>query len=102
MDENNDLGFQLYPNPGSRIIQLIIPAGVLPKSVQIRSVAGSLIREITGLDQTEFAFDSAHLENGVYLIKIVHNTGESVLKFVNQYVLNILICLNIFLKRKVS
>jgi hypothetical protein len=84
MKEKNDLGFQLYPNPGSGIVQLMIPENVSPKSVQICSVTGDLIQKFTTIDQTDFAFDSAHLESGIYLIKTVHDTGESVLKFVKR------------------
>ncbi|NOQ71235.1 MAG: T9SS type A sorting domain-containing protein [Crocinitomix sp.] len=84
MGNSNEAGFQLYPNPGNGDIQLIIPTNTQAKSIQIRSITGDLIYTFSGIEKSDYTFNTSELETGIYLVKIIHEQGESTLKFIKR------------------
>ncbi len=83
-DAAENLGFQLYPNPGNGEIQLTIPPNIQPTSIQIRSITGELVYTLSDVNKSNCTFNMTGLERGLYLVEIVHDNGESLLKFVHQ------------------
>ncbi|MFT5820100.1 MAG: hypothetical protein ACI8ZM_001334 [Crocinitomix sp.] len=84
VDLSTESGFQLYPNPESGEIQLVIPQNIQPKSIQITSITGDLIATLSDMEKSNYTFNSEAMESGVYLVKIIHEQGESILKFIKH------------------
>ena len=77
---------QLYPNPASEYIELLVPANQEKiTSLKVYSVAGSLIdqRVVSG-NVESFKYDISGFKNGVYYIEINSATHKNTLKFVKQ------------------
>ena len=77
---------QLYPNPASQYIELLIP-GNLKKisSLKVYSIAGSLIdQKVVPGNVESFKYDISGFKNGVYFMEINSATHKDILKFVKQ------------------
>jgi hypothetical protein len=67
-------GFTIYPNPANEqfLIQFSDLTAGAKRTYQLLDVTGKIIDESTGIDQT-FVVPSAHLANGVYLMRVTVN-----------------------------
>jgi hypothetical protein len=74
----------LFPNPGSNIVQVNAPANFDIQSITIHSLSGELLQS-TDIGSTKTAtFNVQNLAPGVYLIKIEHANGLVILRFLRS------------------
>ena len=77
---------QLYPNPASQYIELLIPDNQEKiSSLKVYSVAGTLIDQKVLSGKIEsFRYDVSRFKNGVYFMEINSGTHKNTLKFLKQ------------------
>ena len=74
----------LFPNPGSNIVQISAPAEFDIQSITIHTLSGELLRSI-GIESNKTAmFNVQNLAPGVYLVKIEHANGLAILRFLRS------------------
>jgi len=82
----NTGSFQLYPNPASQYIDLMVPdSHEKISSLKVYSITGTLIDQkvLSGNVET-FRYDVSRLNNGVYFMQITASTHKNTLKFIKQ------------------
>jgi plastocyanin len=77
---------QLYPNPASQYIQLMVPVNYATISlVKIYNIAGTVVDEKVLSENAEsYKYDVSQLKNGIYLMEITSENQRNVLKFIKQ------------------
>jgi hypothetical protein len=76
-----DNDFRVYPNPAFNLLRVDAPVGRLIKRVQVYSVAGKLVYEATGNDNSNLDVDVHELANGMYFLKLQTDAGQFNQKF---------------------
>jgi len=79
-------GIQLYPNPASQYIVLLVPANYEKVgSLRVYSITGALIdQKIVSASLESFRYDLNGYKNGVYFMEIISGLHKDVLKFIKQ------------------
>ena len=85
---NSQSEIQIYPNPATNNIQLIISNEQLGKEVQILDITGKTVKtvivnlalsEVEGKEKQSLTIDISNLQNGVYFVKL-GNTVQKLIK----------------------
>ena len=81
--------FQIYPNPASNNVQLIIDNEQLGETIQILDITGKTVKpiiaslvlsEVEGKAKQSLSIDISNLQNGIYFVKV----GNTVQKFIKK------------------
>ncbi|HAH23260.1 MAG TPA: hypothetical protein DCL77_05810 [Prolixibacteraceae bacterium] len=74
---------ELYPNPASQYIQLLVPANYERiNSLKVYSVVGTLIdQKVLSGDVESFRYDVSGFKNGAYFVEINSESHKAILKF---------------------
>ena len=81
--------FNIYPNPATSNVQLIISNEQLGETIQILDITGKTVKpviaslvlsEVEGKAKQSLSIDISNLQNGVYFIKV----GNTVQKFIKE------------------
>jgi len=82
----NTGSFQLYPNPASQYIELLVPdSHEKISSLKIYSIAGSLIdQKVLSGNVQSFRYDLSRFNKGVYFMQITAGNHKNTLKFIKQ------------------
>jgi len=77
---------QLFPNPASQYMQLIVPGNYAAiSSVKVYTIAGSVVDEKVFSGNAEsLRYDVSQFKNGIYLMEITAGNQRTVLKFIKQ------------------
>jgi hypothetical protein len=71
LNENDKLGFSLYPNPSAGYIILIIPEYQPYSTVQIRNQLGQVAMELPLGRETQIHLDISSLSQGIYFLSVL-------------------------------
>ncbi len=74
IDELDDIGFVLYPNPADDQITIRLHAGIM-SSVAVYNVVGSEIRRIESVNVSEYNLNISDLSSGIYFIRVTTTDG---------------------------
>jgi len=75
-------GFTIYPNPAKDILTVISSTKV-KATIEIFNGIGSLLQKVE-MNDIETKIDVSSLSSGVYILRLTHERGSSVLKFVKE------------------
>lgn len=67
-------GFRMFPNPASRTVQLVLPAGV--QQVDLISASGQTIQSLTP-DEARRGIDVSNVTSGMYLVRPIMSDGPA-------------------------
>ena len=79
-NRNNNLSFEIFPNPASKYLQVIAPQ---KSKIEILNIEGEIIETFYNNEQ-ETTIDLRSLSSGVYFIKVKTDKEFTVKKFVKQ------------------
>lgn len=80
-----DNAYLLYPNPANNMLNIVSLGNKQIQHIGIYNTSGSLMFESNEIDKINSGIDVAHLSNGLYVIKIAENDGNSsVYKFLKR------------------
>ncbi len=83
-DKYLDVYVKLYPNPTNGVLTLSLENGLYAEGVIIYDAAGRLINNYQIAGANTYNFDISNYENGMYLIKVVTNTGTIIRRLVKN------------------
>jgi predicted secreted hydrolase len=83
INQSNDLGIELYPNPASDRLFLKIPESNLNASIQIIDLSGKVVLNLEMIEISN-SISVKFLKSGIYFLSIENETGRSILKFVKK------------------
>ncbi len=69
VDENTGITAEIYPNPASNLLNLILPSSQ-EASISLTNIDGRLIREFSNNGLKEVKINLAYLRQGTYLISV--------------------------------
>jgi hypothetical protein len=76
-ENNNHLGFSIYPNPTTGLLKIATEAPIL--SIIVRNVLGEIVNESNGTE-----IDISELSNGVYFVALITPSGRVTKKVLLQ------------------
>ncbi|OJV28417.1 MAG: hypothetical protein BGO32_06210 [Bacteroidetes bacterium 37-13] len=80
-----DNAYLLYPNPANSMLNIVNLGNKQIRQISIYNTSGSLMFESNEIDKINSSIDVTHLSNGLYVIKIAENDGNSsVYKFLKR------------------
>jgi hypothetical protein len=81
---SNTLGYNLYPNPSSDVINISTPFSGM-KNISVRNIVGQTLL-VSAKEEKEFPIDISQLTKGVYFIYVSDQAGENkaTLKFIKN------------------
>ena len=65
----------VYPNPANNQVEIDLPKDFRLSQVQLYSIQGSLLWQTT--NQNELKIDVSNYPEGIYLLRVVNQKGES-------------------------
>ena len=86
LSDNKGVKIQVYPNPVSDYLELLLPANYPSiSSLKVYSINGSLISEKAYAGNTEIIrYDVSQLTKGLYLLEVNASVQKQVIKFLKQ------------------
>lgn len=81
---NTVFAFTVYPNPANDVIQLLFSNENSIADASIFDVSGKLIKEIKFSGENNEQISISDLAKGLYFIRIAHENGVAIQKFVKQ------------------
>jgi len=67
----NNAAIQIYPNPFSEVLHVVLKNNMVAKSYQIIDLSGKIIRRNDNLSANAFEIDGNELESGMYYLSIM-------------------------------
>lgn len=80
-EENSEIN--IYPNPVNDKMYITLPSGEGITTLRIYDVLGKIINTYT-LSNSDSIIDVHHLQKGIYIVKLNHNTISKTLKLIKQ------------------
>jgi hypothetical protein len=84
INEVENSKFKLYPNPVAQSFTLDGLAGLSVSEVSIMNAEGKILSSDANVTTGSIDMDVAHLESGVYFVRIAHGTSVDVVRFIKE------------------
>lgn len=81
-DLNKTVGLLAAPNPASSEIRISVNAGTMMEAIEMYSLNGRLVKDLTQVNAFEYTVHRGSLPAGVYYLKIHTNKGNAVQRIV--------------------
>ena len=76
--------FKLYPNPTTDNLNINLADGAQILRIRIIDLRGNVALDIEEMHTTESHFDVSNLSSGIYIVQIISETSNNILKFVKE------------------
>jgi hypothetical protein len=85
VEEQEDFGFTVYPNPASSYVDVRIDNGLEILSIQLFTIEGKLLQTTNSLGtNNSYKVDLSNVSSGTYLIKVNASSQQIVKKIIVQ------------------
>ncbi|MFT5778072.1 MAG: hypothetical protein ACI837_001020 [Crocinitomicaceae bacterium] len=84
LTEEENSKFKLYPNPVNQSFTLDGLAGTDVNEISVTNAAGKILSTNTNVTSGSIDMDVAHLDSGVYFVRIAHGTSVDVIRFIKE------------------
>ncbi len=85
LDENELLSFNVYPNPSNGMINIVVDESIVDNyEVRLLSTSGQIIKRLSGNNKGQLTIDFSNQANGLYLIQVVSDLGNSTRRIIKN------------------